>query len=114
MTPKTVGDWLRDKREAAGMTLEDAAFGLKQLMPENHAVASTIWRMEKPKNNQDPTRVEALAQVYGVDLDDLPPRMRAAIEERRSIHSRASVYGLVAKVNSDIPGYLKSPSARAA
>lgn len=65
------------------MSLEDATFSLRQVLPKPYWVSlNTIRRMEM-RSEPDPVVVAALAKVYGVEACDLPEEISQQLESVR-------------------------------
>lgn len=87
---------LRDAREAASMTLDDAMHEYRNRMPRPlHISRATVARLEQ----KDPSRFDAgdliaaaeLAQIYGVKLVDIIPEVADLYASlRRVTHRYAS------------------------
>lgn len=92
-TPKTFGERLRKARNDAGMTLADAVFAVRQLLPEPMWISqAALQRLETGKIDEDvadPYEVGVLAAVYDVPMSDLSPvalerfKMLADLVERQ-------------------------------
>jgi transcriptional regulator with XRE-family HTH domain len=78
--PKTLGDRCREAREKLGISQDEAAFRLREILPPGRrpGSGSIIGRIESGIiKRPEPYVIAALAKVYGVHMTDLDPIMAA-------------------------------------
>jgi len=66
------GQWLREQRLKAGLSLEEANFRLRGLLPPTYWMATSSFHRLETKADLDPVIVMALAEVYGADPKSAP------------------------------------------
>ena len=84
------GEWLRAQRSRAGISLEEANFRMRGLLPRTYWMAtSTFHRLER-NADPDPVVVFALAHIYGADLATLPDEGKEQLDSVRDLLNRAT------------------------
>lgn len=102
MAVETYGDRLRAARRAAGLSLEEATYQVRNLMGRK-LTQRTVERLEldpRPEDRADERLVVGLCRVYGVDPGDISPviaeradRLSVLLARNRSPHAGSSVDG---------------------
>lgn len=80
-----IGEWLREARQAAGLSVETATFRLRTVLPEALWVSTkTVHRAE---TNPDPNPVLAagLARVYGKSREEMPSELAHELDQVLSV-----------------------------
>lgn len=76
--PAPMGRRLRELREAAGLQLDDAAYQVRQMLPDAMGVSrETIRRYETGDTSEEKANLlvlVALAGVYGCKVSDFAPK----------------------------------------
>lgn len=84
---------MRAAREAAGLTLQDATFAVRQLLPQPLWISqSTIQRMEAGRiteDKADPFDVAVLASIYDRKVIDLSDAAAAKIQVLNEVVARS-------------------------
>lgn len=76
-----IGQWLRATRQAAGVSLANATFGLRTELPEPMWVSIDTVRRLETKAHPDPVLAVALARVYGVEPENWPEELRTVAHQ---------------------------------
>ena len=79
-----VGLLLKNLRRQAGMTLEDVALALNVSKP-------TVWAWEKGKANPLPERLNAIAALFDVDVENLSKRQKPTSNTEVIDYCRAQI-----------------------
>lgn len=74
-----IGGWLRQARGLAGLSLEEATFRLRDVLPRALWVSTKTVHRAESNPDPDPILAAALAHVYGRKPDDWPPELREAM-----------------------------------
>lgn len=84
MTTTTPGDRLRDRRLAAGLTIDEAWADLRATLPRRDVPSpSKLQRMETevPEEKWNAMVIYGLARIYRCRIGDLSPLVAAEFEE---------------------------------
>lgn len=85
---------MRLTREAAGLSLSEATFQLRSVLPKAlWCSLETVRRMENGRTTEDkadPVLVTALADIYGCKVRDLSPLVADELKGLRGLLARSS------------------------
>lgn len=86
-----IGEWLQTARRDSGISVEEATFRLREVLPRVLWVSSkTVHRVET-NPDPDPVLAAGLARVYGAAADDWPAELRSEIDQLQALLAGASV-----------------------
>ena len=90
MRRMTTGEWLKAAREDAAISLREAAYLVRGVLPRSLWFSpDTIRRLEEGQD-LDPVRAVALATIYGRGVDDLPAQVA---EDLQVVHDLVTSEG---------------------
>jgi len=94
-----IGEWLRAARQEAGLSVEEATFRLREVLPRVLWVSTKTVHRAETNPEPDPVLAGGLARVYGKSRQEMPPNL---IEELDQV---------AAVLNLRKGAYLSSPRA---
>ena len=80
-----IGEWLHAARGEAGLSVEEATFRLRTVLPPAFWVSTKTVHRAEVNASPDPILAAGLARVYEKAPDDWPVELRDALDSLRKV-----------------------------
>lgn len=89
MRAMTTSEWLRETREQAGISAEEATFRLRGVLPQALWVSSDTLRRTEKSDHPNPVLALGIARVCGRPITEAPEELQRQIAALRDLLASA-------------------------